>query len=286
MDTTKDYYAILGVLQTAEGFIIQAAFRALCKRYHPDVYAGKDAGARMAAVNEAYEVLGTPSKRKEYDQRREQSKEDDTEFFNDDFDTADKDYDPFYEDWKVALEYYPKLDETSKSLSRISSRLAFNFRVYILQEKKYDEAEKWAGKMKELFLTQFFGNNPRVHEYALYLIDCGRKDVLLELNKSIKVLGSNAGRRIIEKLSSKYDLITPEKGERILWEKYGKFVSSVHAKSELAYCTATFNLWKNGEITEEELKEKILRTKRFYSISAAAAVAFIIGTLFVLIANT
>jgi len=110
MDTSQDYYATLGVLPTAEDFVIQAAYRALSKRYHPDVYKESDAGEKMASINEAYEVLGNQTKRKDYDRQRKQSKGEDSEFFNDDFDAGDKDYDPFREDWEVAKEYFPDIE--------------------------------------------------------------------------------------------------------------------------------------------------------------------------------
>ena len=86
MDISKDYYATLGVLPSAEHYIVQAAYKALCKRFHPDVYKGADAHERMAAINEAYEVLGDSSKRAEYDRRRGKQRFDDSDFFNDDFD--------------------------------------------------------------------------------------------------------------------------------------------------------------------------------------------------------
>jgi curved DNA-binding protein CbpA len=68
--TTPDYYAILQVDPRAEHEVIQAAFRGLAKKYHPDVYTGTDRNERMRAVNEAYEVLGDPTKRAAYDRQR------------------------------------------------------------------------------------------------------------------------------------------------------------------------------------------------------------------------
>ena len=49
----KDYYAILGVHPSAEEAVISAAYRALAKLYHPDLYKGSDAAERMAKINEA-----------------------------------------------------------------------------------------------------------------------------------------------------------------------------------------------------------------------------------------
>jgi len=63
-----DYYAILGVSRSATPEQIEAAFRALARKYHPDVCPG-DPGAEAAfkQVNEAHAVLADPEKRRQYD---------------------------------------------------------------------------------------------------------------------------------------------------------------------------------------------------------------------------
>lgn len=70
MDSTKDYYSVLGVLPGAEDIVIRAAYKALAQRYHPDRYSeSKDEANRiMASINEAYSVLSDPFRRREYDQ--------------------------------------------------------------------------------------------------------------------------------------------------------------------------------------------------------------------------
>jgi len=62
-----DYYATLGVARDASQDEIKKAYRRLARKYHPDVSKEPDAGKRMAAINEAYEVLSDPEKRKAYD---------------------------------------------------------------------------------------------------------------------------------------------------------------------------------------------------------------------------
>ena len=65
----KDYYEILGVPRTASEADIKKAFRKLAREYHPDVAKNKkQAEEKFKEVNEAYEVLGDPAKRKKYDE--------------------------------------------------------------------------------------------------------------------------------------------------------------------------------------------------------------------------
>jgi curved DNA-binding protein CbpA len=66
----KDYYAILQVHPRAEPEVIEAAYRRLTRKYHPDVSGQADAGQRMRELNEAFEVLGDPARRRAYDRHR------------------------------------------------------------------------------------------------------------------------------------------------------------------------------------------------------------------------
>ncbi len=61
----KDYYAILGVSPTATLEEIRSAYRSLAKQFHPDHF-GRNS-APFLSVQEAYEVLGDPDSRSQYD---------------------------------------------------------------------------------------------------------------------------------------------------------------------------------------------------------------------------
>jgi molecular chaperone DnaJ len=64
----KDYYKVLGVADTASDKDIGRAYRKLAKQYHPDANPGAE--DRFKEVSAAYDVLGDPAKRKEYDEVR------------------------------------------------------------------------------------------------------------------------------------------------------------------------------------------------------------------------
>src|SRR5215470_13986884 len=65
----KDYYKVLGVPRNASEEDIKKAFRRLARQYHPDVAKNKKgAEEKFKEINEAYEVLGDPAKRKKYDE--------------------------------------------------------------------------------------------------------------------------------------------------------------------------------------------------------------------------
>lgn len=65
----KDYYTVLGVTPAESLHAIRRAYRSLAKQYHPD-YAGQEGQTQFQEIQEAYEVLSDPRKRKEYDARR------------------------------------------------------------------------------------------------------------------------------------------------------------------------------------------------------------------------
>jgi molecular chaperone DnaJ len=67
----KDFYKVLGVAKTAEADEIKKSYRKLARKYHPDSNAGDaSAEAKFKEVSEAYDVVGDPKKRKEYDEAR------------------------------------------------------------------------------------------------------------------------------------------------------------------------------------------------------------------------
>lgn len=68
-EAKRDYYEVLGVGKDADDAAIKKAYRALAKKYHPDMNPGdKEAEKKFKEASEAYAVLSDPEKRRQYDQ--------------------------------------------------------------------------------------------------------------------------------------------------------------------------------------------------------------------------
>jgi curved DNA-binding protein CbpA len=67
---SPDHYKVLQVDPEAEDEVIQAAYRRLAQKYHPDVAPGAEAASRMIAINAAWAVLRDASARAAYDAER------------------------------------------------------------------------------------------------------------------------------------------------------------------------------------------------------------------------
>jgi DnaJ-class molecular chaperone len=64
---SESFYQILGVSNKASEIEIKKAYRTLSLKYHPDRNSSSDAQEKMGQINEAYETLSDPMKRKRYD---------------------------------------------------------------------------------------------------------------------------------------------------------------------------------------------------------------------------
>ncbi len=68
-ETKRDYYEVLGVDKNADDAALKKAYRALAKKYHPDVNPGDaEAEKKFKEASEAYAVLSDADKRRQYDQ--------------------------------------------------------------------------------------------------------------------------------------------------------------------------------------------------------------------------
>src|SRR3954467_7563640 len=67
----KDYYEVLGVPDSATQKDVTRAYRKLARKFHPDANEGDPkAEEKFKEISAAYDVVGDPEKRKEYDEVR------------------------------------------------------------------------------------------------------------------------------------------------------------------------------------------------------------------------
>ena len=216
----KNYYSTLGLSFEAnpEPEIITASYKALVKIYHPDVFKGdiQTAKRNISEINEAYEVLSDKVKKKKYDNElREFLKKGKS---TEKEDTVDQD--KFYEDvmnddWEVALEIYPDLEEEKNHLKKFNKKLGLQFQFILLDSKEFKNHSRIYNYLLDSFLESKFGTSKKVKKLAKLLIEDDRKEIALEINKLVKILGSSSSKEIIEKIFYKHDDIRKEYSSKI-----------------------------------------------------------------------
>lgn len=210
----KDYYAILGIVPTAEDVVIRAAWKALAQRYHPDRFSGNlaEAHARMAEINEAYNILSNPEQRKAYDKQRGGKESNFGDWVREeDADKSANIHEPHEKDWAVAIKFYPDLTNINQRLSKISKLLAFSFRAYLLENKTFDDRALLAMHLETEFLKTYFGINPEIVDFARKLVLAGNKNAAKALNEAVRVLGSSiASGVVINRICKDFNIETDE----------------------------------------------------------------------------
>jgi curved DNA-binding protein CbpA len=191
-----DYYATLGVLPEADPVVIKAAYRALAQTYHPDKWRGDPTVAcrRMAAINEAYRILGDSQMRAEYDaaRLREQARD---RYPGGDESSSERDNafsSALSEDeqrWSLAVSVFPDLDQYRNHLSRISTVLSFAFVTLLLETKRFNDRKAIAEELESEFLMRYFGSNAELVSFAKQLIISGNREAAKLLNRLVDVMG-------------------------------------------------------------------------------------------------
>lgn len=213
-----DHYATFGVLPSAEGIVIRAAYRALAQRYHPDKWTGdpSEAHCRMSELNEAYRVLSDGTLRAEYDAALEADgradfRSEECQDHSEDFDIALQQLEGR---WAIAVEIYPDLIATRKALTRISTSLAFGFVTTLLESRQFMHRDEIAKTLERSYLRRYFGASPKVVAYAKELITGGHREAALTLNRFVEVMGSEVDADLLIGRIEKQFVIRSERLKR------------------------------------------------------------------------
>lgn len=223
----KDYYAILGVLPSIDQAALQAVYRALLKKYHPDVFTGDKLEAERITkeLNEAYSVLGDASRRQEYDKNRFTSKSKSGDYTRQaEADTEAKGTDEAFSiSWQYISQVHPEAETHRRELAEISTSLALAFQALLIETKMFSKMGDIRKSMQKDFFDRFFGRSALLHHAALQAITSKRADVARELNLAVKFAGGDpAGdnaQKIISAVSKKtgftFRLFTSLEAERV-----------------------------------------------------------------------
>ena len=182
--------------------LIEAAYRALVKLYHPDVYKGdkKSLKRKISEINEAYDTLSDNKKREDYDKNLKKIQIDKSFQFTDD-EFEDKDlFNSKYidEDWEIALLVYPELEKIKENLLKYSLKLSFQFQFYLLETKEFNKLTNVESRFKDAFLERKFGTSLEIKSLSRFLIENNYKKNAKYLNKLIQVIGTRSEKRIIK----------------------------------------------------------------------------------------
>jgi curved DNA-binding protein CbpA len=204
MDNKFNYYKILGVLEDAEDIVIRAAYKALAQKYHPDKWLGdkKTATERMKLINDAYNVLSDPEKRKEYDLKS------DNKIYSENENTENyEDISDFENNWNEICKYFPDLHDITNELRLYSVALENTYKIILSESKDFDHREFIKEDLKSQFLRKYFGSNETIINFAEYLFTINKRKLLIDLNKAINLLGNDISPElIIKKIDPSYDI--------------------------------------------------------------------------------
>jgi len=200
----KNYYHILGLSfeSNPEKQLIEAAYKALVKIYHPDVYKGdkKSLSRKISEINEAYEILSNFNKKEIYDKKLKKYQiEKSFDYSDEEFEDKDIFNNKFIdEDWEIALLVYPELEQNKNILSKYSQKLGLQFQFYLLETKEFYKYESIKNRFINAFLERKFGTSHEIKTFSKILIENNFRKNAIYLNKLIKVIGSKSEKRIVK----------------------------------------------------------------------------------------
>lgn len=222
----QNHYKILGLTPDAEDAVIKAAYRALCKKYHPDRYDGDKSFATdlMKKINNAYEILSNPQKKKEFDEKWGQSEDfSSTEQTEETFNASKE----LESEWRFATEYYPKLELLYNELQKINSQIGYAFKVLIISEQQFTDAKSVADKIEHQFLSKYFGTNKNIINAARRYILEDNREAAKEINKAVNIFGSDINDELVlNKINKRFPYKNDENNDwKAHWDKEAKAVA-------------------------------------------------------------
>jgi hypothetical protein len=93
-------------------------------------------------------------------------------------------------------------------LDLFSPRLSLTYQIILMEEKSFPTCVDLGERLRKEFLLRYFGNNSAVHELVEIALIKERRDIALEVNKAIKIMGSPSKKEeeyFIDVIRNKFD---------------------------------------------------------------------------------
>jgi len=176
------------------------------KIFHPDVFDGDKQFAvdRLSALNEAYEFLSDPSRKRKLDEKlsahdnADNNGAYDPENGNDEFSKASEN---LKGKWDFACEYHPEIIAYHQSLKSLDRNSANLFVFIIVEEQQFSKAGVVADEIEGRFLSSKFGNDREICALAKLAIINKKTKFAKQLNQALKILGEGSKESIFLKLA-------------------------------------------------------------------------------------
>jgi DnaJ-class molecular chaperone len=188
----KDYYKVLGVEHDVNDKDLKLTYRRLARQYHPDVNPGnKAAEERFKEINQAYEVISDPEKRKKYDQYGDQWQ--DAEFYD-----AEREYarpSGSGQTYRRETAETPQESDFTRQTSRTTQGLDVEYSLEITLEEAYSGSVRNISIQSETACAAC-GGSGRTQNYACTACQ-GTGSIPKVKHLQVKIpAGVNSGSRI------------------------------------------------------------------------------------------
>lgn len=256
MDINKDYYQVLGVTPVAEFAVIKAAYKALAMLYHPDrdLSSKEEMNLKMIELNEAYSILSDPEKRQSYDDIRRESSYGSDFDINDEYSPKGSSKDPLESEWEMIVFHFPDIEDIVSNLERISWKIAYSFKAYLIESKKFSIRYNIAEAMEKEYFDTYFGSNPEIHSFAKWLVVNKEIKAASFLNKAVKTLGDDINHNeLIRQIKDKFDLFVTD-------QKFSNYEFCCHVKDRQGLVRDVFRRRSGDYVIETKVGYKVFDT--------------------------